>query len=432
MAEANETNLQCRAYVDTVKKELEECQTMSKELERRFRLAFHALVLYQKGREHFLDTHMCHTLFPGTHSVGASRHESVEGDTNRRIPADDFLMRQAKEIQLGKIPLDELIARVRAYEASFEQKRALLREQSDRVKLFLRIVVDLAVKGGKGWLPVEAQNALARIDGLPTYLVDRFNAQSGTDATHGSLGSIHVRDDLLEPGREDELHGALTHEFLHELSGKSITAWYDDDTLFDARERKIGVSLNGRGRESFDWLNEAITQWLTMELRGEDGFGKGSYFRERRWLRELLEQGLSIRLVLDAYFENITNEQPKKERGQLFTKLVKAVNELLGPRAFTVLENRSIIHTVCQRFGRIGFKQVDESVSRGRAAPIQVVVRVGARDDARLEVTLDFPLEQASSEDREETQKRLLEPLSETIALLQEEYGNRVQCEVRK
>ncbi|MBP9760180.1 MAG: hypothetical protein KBD24_02310 [Candidatus Pacebacteria bacterium] len=350
--------------------------------------------------------------------------ESTEGED-----ATDPYMRLTIDLMMDRVSVDDLLRCVDAYADVYEQKCTLLRERVDDIAWDVRRAVLKRVE--KGLLPVSAQDALPRIDGLPVYLVDNLLAKSPNIlATHGVLGQINVVEYLVEPGNEEELRIAILHEFVHELAGTSTSIGYVNDEPLYATERKSGLSIQGEQRSTFRWLNEAVTEWQALELNGLDGFGDGSYPVERQELKRLFEAGLSKDLVLDAYFENIHSEQAPETKGQHFSALISAINSIEGERGVNRLENQFVMRDIVMLLEDYALVPSEEYSDPDVHFEdfLQVTMRVGARADTWEQKT--FRLPRAFLNGEEEMREQVMSMVEDAVAVVQKRYGSRVVCSI--
>lgn len=106
--------------------------------------------------------------------------------------------------------------------------------------------------------------------------------------------------------QEEYLYETFAHEMFHVLAGRTI--------MRDKKEYRIsrrGVLFHG----ALEWLDEAITEQLTLDLQGKKDVG-GVYKQERNMYASLRKK-VPHALFLRAYFENATPlNDPGRLRGQ--------------------------------------------------------------------------------------------------------------------
>ncbi len=82
----------------------------------------------------------------------------------------------------------------------------------------------------------------------------------------------------------------------------------------------------------FHWLNEAVTETVTLNLLSREN--SASYVPERELLDLLLKKGgkkLPQQLFIDAYFESYDPEKPVDEHIPAWKKLYAEINEAYRP-----------------------------------------------------------------------------------------------------
>lgn len=266
----------------------------------------------------------------------------------------EFSLEQLALLMTEKLPSELLYKAALQHLENIKIQKEYLAEFVIKTKEEFKEVVRREVE--KQILPLTAESALIRLDSTDVQLWDNLtNLNSLTVGTHSSTGQIRISNLQLLPDLLPVLRHSLFHEFLHELSGKSTTIRSITDgpgqPIHTIESRKAGLVL--RDKENLHnpntWLNEAITEWLALQLSGVEGetLGgnsyKGSYIAEREALEKLMKSGLNSYLVVNAYFENFSSEIPQEEKGKYFTALIQKIEELEGPGGFSRLENNFIL-----------------------------------------------------------------------------------------
>lgn len=165
-------------------------------------------------------------------------------------------------------------------------------------------------------------------------------AEQAYDADLASnLLNALFRSKQRTPGNVDEetpkaVEHAYVHEMLHFLSGRTLlTREYPEDPeyLGEVTHQRIGLQYNAPNPR-FRWLNEAVTENLTMQfMNGKDN----DVYKQERELMELLRtKGKTVlpeHLFIDAYFENYDPELPIKDRIPAWKKLQQVLNDAYEP-----------------------------------------------------------------------------------------------------
>jgi hypothetical protein len=203
----------------------------------------------------------------------------------------------------------------------------------------------------QGLLPPAVLSNLRRVDAVQfeyrDYLNNLGSSSLASAKDHGRIAvSSHVLRDRAR------FRAIVFHELLHEISGKTfevIVHEFDEDlSVTHSVVKKVGVAI-GLDRHN-RWINEAITEKLTLLLSGytspkeNDYGGSESYEKERRVLDELIERSNQSKgglweKALAAYFENVGGDQVPQEKAKHFKGLVGEVERLEGRLGWTRIEN---------------------------------------------------------------------------------------------
>ncbi len=208
------------------------------------------------------------------------------------------------------------------------------RMASVKVVLIDPIVLNAEKNGREGLYKVETNTILIPVN-------YGFSDQEHV-FTHEMMHAISGRTPLLirstekGPGDDEEGGRVLLQDIQGDEEMDGLSSFLDVDEGDRIVEQRVGLRILYR----FAWLNEALTETLTMELLGrEDGFGC-SYPLERKLLKLLIEKS-GGRLSLDdfraAYFENYSPDT--KEKVPAWKRLQSLFAEAFGPRILVALDN---------------------------------------------------------------------------------------------
>lgn len=189
--------------------------------------------------------------------------------------------------------------------------------------------------GGDGIIPEEYRSLIYdRIGRTEIEFFDVFEMMKHN--TDGARGAAFYDAEhqlvIVDPDLSDGmLQHTLTHELFHAISGKTLQQSGENGSV---RVQRQGLEITGRegGPVRFKWLNEAITEKLTMMLLGREK--SPSYPHEREGLDEL---GVSFGLLLEAYLEGFENVQGEKVPA--WKRLNDELDRKYGPGFLTKLDH---------------------------------------------------------------------------------------------
>lgn len=114
-----------------------------------------------------------------------------------------------------------------------------------------------------------------------------------------------------------------THEMFHAVSGVAVLGGKESpETIKELLFQRTGLLTQGK----FRWLNEALTERLTLKVLGLDD--SSSYELERELLQMMIDRGVPEELFTQAYFE----DQKPGNGAPSLKKLIKVINKECGVR----------------------------------------------------------------------------------------------------
>ncbi len=304
------------------------------------------------------------------------------------------------------IPFEFLIDALKRHHKHIQERERAAEIFLEKVKA--NVIVALEKANKEGWLAVVIEKIKKRFNHAHTMVMDRLNDPfSTTVAHHETTGVIGVYSEQLIDIEPKTLQKNMMHELLHDASGNALKHILSSLTVESQESgdwknsvelvvsNKSGVSRKTLEGVRFVWLNEAITEWLTLRLsrfsnNKPDSFsnykGSSSYTDERKELDRLFALGLEENIVLRAFFEDAQvgdgNDQPP-----YFTKLLERINQLEGNQhAFHRLDNKFRLDSWIQKTG-IYLRDITDGVDDERDLPEDSVVctmevRMGEGEEA--------------------------------------------------
>jgi hypothetical protein len=148
---------------------------------------------------------------------------------------------------------------------------------------------------------------------------------------------VFISADLTKEKRPN----TLTHETMHALSGMTVLlqkeVLSEEDAELGITEgvtimeyQRVGTRFQSPDTERFRWLNEAITESLTLKAHGQK---EGSIYKSEREVLELILKGgtkkVKDEMIYRAYFENF---DPNREQHiPAWKTFYREVNESFEP-----------------------------------------------------------------------------------------------------
>ncbi len=185
--------------------------------------------------------------------------------------------------------------------------------------------VRLATAIAEGLIP-EGEHYGERLDKAQLLVQDPLGVDKAGEYKGGLVVEV-----LVEGRKISEIRKTIFHELNHFLAGKNHIekqtieerqikidgAWRTERFLVpEYRKKKEGLSFEAHHKAKRfglapNWLNEGVTEMLARHMAGITE--ETSYRAERSAIQTLIDQGVSFRLFVHAYFESL--DPQNKERG---------------------------------------------------------------------------------------------------------------------
>lgn len=279
--------------------------------------------------------------------VNTYQIELTAGNTEKNLDELGAIISTHYDVIIPNLP-QELILKLSEAWVIYTAKERKEFEQALKEGMVERKEMMIKILTGKGYC-TEAQ--IDRAFKETTFIItdpifDRLNKHLGRHAPDQGKISISILSILKESQGDDDkipelIVDTVVHEILHALAGRSVL----EKTEFDNDNRKTvnlyhqrgGFQINPLNRESehqverFRWLNEAVTEELTIMLSGKQQ-ETNIYWQERRLLYLVLnlmgEQ--TPELFFKAYFDDQDTHKPKELRMKNWHKLMQTISKRIG------------------------------------------------------------------------------------------------------
>lgn len=234
------------------------------------------------------------------------------------------------------IPAEFFEEMIRAHIDLFERKQEEFQNRLPEIISSFKDKVQTFIQNGH--LPITSELLDSRISEMTISLIDSLEGNERVVGNHNSdTGVLGIRtDEFLTKEQQEKV---VFHEGIHALSGRTILM--DDNKQVmppNIQHQRIGLVFKTKKTpQKFRWLNEAVTESITMDLKGDS---EGEYKDERIALQNLYEKGISKELIYKAYFENyITNGEEHIPAWKNFVcKLDELFPEIGGIRKLEEIE----------------------------------------------------------------------------------------------
>lgn len=202
-----------------------------------------------------------------------------------------------------------------------------------------------------GDLSLSVEEIKKRLSGIQIFFFDSDSlASSLRDDARGvvsQFSSVHLGINTNFSGDEKEMKADLQHTFNHEMlhvvSGKLFLTTPRHLGVFNTEKYRTGLFFGPRENdgnvERFEWLNEAVTETLALDMDKGKNIKFPSYYSEERLLLSLLMNGpvgksgfkIDKKKFTNAYFEDYEANDAVEIRLQYWKELMHAVNDLYYP-----------------------------------------------------------------------------------------------------
>jgi hypothetical protein len=221
---------------------------------------------------------------------------------------------------------------------SNEQYETLLRAHTEVIRTAIEsrqpemealqesFLVRLEERVEAGIIPITIEEARNRLALAKPQLIDPWELNhSGSRIGDYDYASGNLRLDASLP--PDVLATTYDHEAFHILAGKTVKSSFNQDEDSDivmsvGPEIAPNITHNERDevvhrKRRFEWLNEALTEQLSMDLRG----GETGTYSELRRILDLLNTHIPRSYFYAAYFEDFKPGEGTPAWGELQRQL---------------------------------------------------------------------------------------------------------------
>lgn len=287
----------------------------------------------------------------------------AEGDTR----PDDELLAAAKQKRVSAEIVDVLCQAYREGDETLpavlmpiieqrakelDQNASEMRAELSHLLPEIRKTLQLAIADGT--LPISQELLDERFNNLSFEVIDPLSADLEEIGGSYETNTHQVFLDASLPAAERE--SVVLHEVLHGLSGQTSFILHDEmpDVVmteetrsglhFSAQTFREDVSQPKERALDLRWLNEAVTESLTIELSKKT---EGAAYKNERQLLALLtgEGGVPKETVVRAYFENTPAQAQADQRSNPDVRaLFRQSNEQFGQRFLVNLDHFIAAH----------------------------------------------------------------------------------------
>lgn len=281
--------------------------------------------VYVPGIQEFLDESFSDPDLAGQLSNFFSRNVSLTTFNFNHIPDKLFLAMVLRHSDFHVKKVEEFVKKESKLRASF-------------LKRLQELVQD-------GALDVDFHTVVNKINKYVIHLQDVLTQDKRVDGQiEDEKDTVHLST-LLDPETELETY---IHEMMHVASGNTsvfqsgfMIKQVNPDGLLQTKgiikRDRIGVCFMEGKIQRLYWLNEAVTEDLTLLFLTKFKDDKFSYPEEAKLFEFLAKSGKNVlpkKLFYDAYFEDTTRGEMKDS--PKFRRLMEAVDESYGKKDFLI------------------------------------------------------------------------------------------------
>ncbi|MCC6643330.1 hypothetical protein IT411_01145, partial [Candidatus Peregrinibacteria bacterium] len=261
----------------------------------------------------------------------------ILGNVDQDVMAALYLSQQifSKREIIEEMPDEILISMSSAYEDFLEKKRKEFKEKLPTLIDSIKQKIYAAIDNGQ--IPVKKSKVkqvlkYTVIDLADPVVMKLEKIRGLYEADRRSI----LLDATLDP---KDMEKVLMHEIMHALSGQTnllITGKEYGIEYEDLNHLRVGLGFTSKS--GFRWLNEAMTEALTIAtLKLPDS---NSYSEERKLL-EILMKHINPELLKKAYFEEYNPKIAAEQRLPAWRALTQAIDQKFGPK-FLIRLNKFI------------------------------------------------------------------------------------------
>lgn len=249
------------------------------------------MLILREDPESFVRLTLMHLMTPENGERWAKAlGVSAQGGVLAAFPIAAALRKEPKLLE--RLSMDDLLPLLEEHAIYvLDKQREFDRYFTDFKKTFAE---KLAAKIQKGVIPLDLAQAQERLAHIRMTVIDPLNAKVNEVWGDYDVTSHTARVVANIPDKEWEY--TMTHELFHALSGQSEAVADDFDGV-----RRGGLGLLS-GKVDMVWLNEAVTEQLTLDFMRKKK--STVYVTYRKLLAKLVEAGVPRDVCYRAYFEN--------------------------------------------------------------------------------------------------------------------------------
>ena len=268
------------------------------------------------------------------------------GSPEIRTELEKYLTEELTEAKsfvgaLDKIPNGLFLVMLKHHQESYLNRNKEFSEETfPKLREFFLARLPELIKSG---VPVDLEEAAVRANEMKGYLADSLGTarmEPGISGTsNAQTGRIGLSDSVTDSKKIEEI---VFHELMHAISGKSpVLETNDPNPMIRIQNDRSGVSFMKQKSipPRFTWLDEAVTEELTLKVAGKVPKQNEVYKQEIAMLGLLRVQGkkpIPDNTVYAAYFEGYDTADP--ERVPAWKEFAKSVAEAYDPKLLLQLD----------------------------------------------------------------------------------------------
>ncbi len=335
---------QVLAFSDPFGHEVRDCETSEDDIDVGEKLRDQLMVVLQH-RGTVGATEVRSLFREGLTDHAVRMHPAVQAATRGMVGDPTAPAKLLTAIWDNQLPPEVIAMVARRHVQTFERQESVFHDELAVLQTRFRAAIDRLVSSSKHALTADML-PLSLVEGrmqeVPMIMADplhflQYDVYLGEfDAQHNMTSMVYDSRQFSRREAAAAHEHVYNHEYWHALSGREIVRqgrkFYH--TRIGLRSVNLQHPEQSVGQRGFRWLNEGVTEMLTLDSRNIERWGRvGTYHWERQILKRLLRH-IPEDVLLKAYFDNTRTQAGSLAR----IELEEAVEQAHGVDLLDILD----------------------------------------------------------------------------------------------